>query len=251
VFKKILAYSSLFLTSFVVFLVVLTPAAFLWEHGVKNRVDLRGLGVRVDTVTGTLWHGQALLNYQGVGGLLQWNIDAAGLLGLSVPLALELKTHGGQAEIDVNAGVSQTEIVLRKLDFAADSLNTLLKRRRVTLDGEVFAKDFRLLLEDNKLVDASGRLSWSGGNIAYPVQRDIHERLVPSFSGEIVRREDGMIYLGLKDPESRFDPIELSLLPDGLGMIQVRRRLLDLVDEPWSKNSDERDVVFKVKKPIY
>jgi hypothetical protein len=36
----------------------------------------------------------------------------------------------------------------------------------------------------------------------------------------------------------------------GDALWEVTRRVLDIAQEPWSANSSETDVVFKIKKPL-
>ena len=249
--KKVFAYLAVFLFSFLIFLVVLTPASFIWERLVAPNVSLRSLGVQVQQVSGSVWDGQALVSYQGVDSILDWNLHISGLLGLELPLQLDVKSHLGTAEAVLSAGLGAAKLNLKSLDANLAVLNDVLSRRRIKLDGELVARNITVQVEDQKIVAAEGAFSWSGGQISYPAGRETHDREVPVFKGQISTREDGMIYLGISDAQSTFDPIEASLLPDGVAMLQVKRRLLDLVDEPWSINSNERDVVFKVKKSIY
>ncbi|MFT5717553.1 MAG: hypothetical protein ACI9T7_001745, partial [Oleiphilaceae bacterium] len=62
---------------------------------------------------------------------------------------------------------------------------------------------------------------------------------------------NGDIFFGVRDADASFDAIEGLLDPDGSAMLTVKRRLLDLSDEAWPQNSQEKDIVFKVKKNIY
>lgn len=249
--KKIFAYLAVFLFSLLIFLVVLTPASFIWERVVSPKVSLAPYGAKVKQVHGRIWEGQVLFNIQGIDSILAWNLRLNRLVALQLPVDLELKSHAGSASASVVADMGGVHLNLASLDARLSALNKSLTRRRIKLDGLLVAKDIRLSLKDERLIAAEGQFSWSGGQIAYPVRREQHERDVPSFQGRITTREDGTTYIGIADPGSDFDPIEVSLTPEGVALLQVRRRLLDLVDEPWSSNSDARDVVFKIKKDIY
>jgi hypothetical protein len=66
-----------------------------------------------------------------------------------------------------------------------------------------------------------------------------------------IKTRDGVVSLGIRDPQASFDVISASLDQQGVGMMSITRRLLDLSREPWSQNSREQDVVFKVKKELF
>lgn len=249
--KKIFAYLAVFLFSFLVFLLALTPASFIWDRFVAPNVSLAPYGVKVEQVQGRIWSGQVLFRVQGIDTILTWDMQLSRLWLLRLPVELDLDSHAGTATASIVASPSGWDLQLDSLDAQLSALNSALKRRRITLDGQLVARDIRASLEEGQLVSAEGRFSWSGGQIAYPVRRDLHEREVPDFSGRITTLEEGVTYIGISDSGSDFDPVEVSLMPDGVALLQVKRRLLDLVDEPWPSNSNERDVVFKVKKDIF
>ena len=93
--------------------------------------------------------------------------------------------------------------------------------------------------------------SWSGGEIAYPAGREVHQRNLPMFKAIVETKDTGEIFLSIRDSQASFDVIDANLAVDGTGMLRITRRLLDLSEEPWSLNSKEQDVVFKVKKMLY
>lgn len=227
------------------------PAGLLWQKALEPNLNLRPDQVRVNAVSGSLWDGQALLAVQSIPLLLDWDVEFSRIRGLALPIDIRVESHAGQLQANLVVGLADVLVDVDSLRVDLNALNPQFKRRRITLDGEVFAKGLVATVSDQKLSAVSGRFNWSGGNISYPVGRNSHERLMPAFSGQISTREDGLIELGIMDQGGSVNVIEGSLLPDGVGQLQVRRRLLDLADEPWSSNSTEQDVVFKVKKSIY
>ncbi len=249
--KKILAYGGVFLIGFGVFLVLLMPASFLWEKAVKPNLNLRSAGVTVTGVEGTVWAGQALVVHKGVESVVSWDVAVPELLPLSLPIDLRINSHAGTADVLVKPALGVSSLLIRSLDLDLSALNSVLIRQRIKLSGTVLARDLFIEAEGRKILTAAGKLSWSGGEIAYPVQREIHERNAPLMRATVETRDDGLINAAIKDDESSVDAIVASLSPEGVALLQVRRRLLDLVDEPWSPNSTERDTVFKIKKSIY
>lgn len=248
--KKILAYSSIYIVALALFLVFLVPAAFVWEQ-VAPKGALKKLGVRVEQVQGRLWEGQALVSYQGLQTIVDWDLHTAGLSSLSLPLDLSLNSHVGTAKARAELGMGGIELNVERLDADLATLNRIAARKRVKLSGDLMIRGLSAQLTGDKVVNAEGKFSWTGGDISYPAGRQTRERTVVPMQGVVQTRDDGQIYLGIKDSGGAFDLIEGTLSREGEAFLQVKRRLLDLVDEPWSSKSTETDTVFKVKKVLY
>lgn len=251
--KKVFLLTIVFLLSLVFFLVVYMPVAWVWSQALEAELGapLKSSGVRVRELRGTMWQGAALLDIKNIAVLANWELDPQGLWSLRLPLSVKLESGSGSASATASLSYGQTLLNLNSLEFELSALNQQLRRERIKLDGVLQVQGLSLELEDQKVLSAAGKLSWSGGTIAYPAGREQHERQIPSMRGELVTREDGLIELGVRDSGASFDIILGQLLPDGLARLQVKRRLLDLAQEPWSNNSTEQDTVFKVQKPIY
>lgn len=227
------------------------PASVLWEKGISPQLNVRQLGVDVQKIVGTIWDGQVLVSYHGLSAIVDWDIKLAHLLSFRVPVDLRLNSQAGEAEARLNLSLKSLELKVNTAQFDLKSLTPMFRAQRVTLDGELFIKNILLRVENERLIAASGMASWSGGDIAYPAGREVHERTLPMFRANIETKTNGEIYLGIRDSQATFDVIESSLAEDGTGLLKITRRLLDLSNEPWSLNSREQDVVFKVKKMLY
>lgn len=250
--KKTILLLTAFVFSLAIFLIATLPVSVLWNKGIAPYANLKPMQIEVKGLNGTIWDGQALLNVRRVPMLLNWQFDWSQLQGMALPLAVQLESGAGSLGATAQVGLTQQTLALYHLRLDLTALNPELKRQRVTLDGDVFSSDFALVLADHKVESASGQLTWSGGDIAYPAGRQIHERTMPSFNVQIETLSSGEVELGVRDSGGRIDVIEASLEPSGVAMLRVRRRLLDLAQEPWSRgNSSEQDVVFKVKQNLY
>lgn len=252
-FKKTLLLILLFLLSLVFFLVLLMPISVLWERAIAPNIQASDLPVQVAGFEGTVFDGRALVRYEGVPVLVDWKMILSSILTGGVDLEFEARTSAGEAQGSMLINASAQTIKLSSLNLDLSELSDVrqIKRHRIKLDGTLLSKDLNISVTDQRIESASGKISWSGGDIAYPAGRQLHERSMPAFRGDLGTREDGMIELNIRDAQGSFSVIEGSLLPDGVAQLQVRRRLLDLAEEPWSQNSSEQDVVFKVKKSIY
>lgn len=249
--KKVVLYFLLFFLSLIISLVCLFPAAILWEKILSPQLNTKQIGINVQKVAGTLWDGQALVSYKGLSGILSWDIDSVKMLGLSLPININVKSRAGDINAIVDFSMAEIKAEIIKAQVNLKPLSPLFKAHRVTLDGELFINKLAVLIENEQLKVASGMASWSGGNIAYPAGREIHERNLPMFKAVIETKSAGNIHLSVRDSQAVFDVVSAELAEDGTGMLSITRRLLDLSDEPWSQNSREQDVVFKVKKMLY
>ncbi|MFV1873494.1 MAG: type II secretion system protein N [Oleiphilus sp.] len=249
--KKVILYFFIFVISLLVSLIMLMPANFLWERVVSPQINIKKIGLDVEKVAGTVWDGKALLRYQNISGIMAWEIEASKVLSLSLPIRLSLNSQIGEIKAHAKASLSKFELGISSAEVELKPLTPILRAQRVSLDGRLIVKDLAVVLEDQRVVSATGMASWSGGDIAYPAGREVHERTLPMFKALLQTKEKGSVHLGIRDAQATFDVIDASLSESGEGLVKITRRLLDLSNEPWSLNSREQDVVFKVKKTLY
>lgn len=251
VIKKTALYLSLFLLSLMLFLLAFVPADIVWHKGIAPQLQGTNIPVKVLSLNGTIWDGQALVRYQDIESIVDWEISVLGALSLELPVDLNINSQAGLVDLKASIGLGSIYVELLTADIDLAQLTPLFRRQRVKLDGQLVAKDVRFEVVDNQFKSASGMLSWSGGDIAYPAGRQLHERTLPMFKGRLETKTNGDIILGVRDIDASFDLIEGLLDSEGSAMLTVKRRLLDLADEAWPQNSKEKDTVFKVKKNIY
>lgn len=249
--KKVVLYFLVFFLSLLVSLVLLLPATIVWDKFLSTQLNTQQLGINVQKVVGTIWNGQALVIYKGLSGIIHWEVDPSETWMLSLPMSVSVNSQVGKldAAIKLSFASVQAEIIKAQIDLKP--LTPMFKAERVTLDGELFVKNLSVVMEDNKIKSAAGMATWSGGEIAYPAGREVHQRNLPMFKAVIETKKTGEIYLSIRDSQATFDVIDANLTVDGTGVLRITRRLLDLSDEPWSLNSREQDIVFKVKKMLY
>ena len=249
--KKVVLYFLMFFLSLFVCLVLLLPASIVWDKFLSTQLNARQLGINVQKVVGTIWNGQALIVYRGLSGIIHWNVDPSEVWMLSLPMSVSVNSQVGKLDAAIKSTFASVQAEIIKAEIDLKPLTPMFKAERVSLDGELFVKNLSVVMEDKKIKSAAGMASWSGGDIAYPAGREVHQRNMPMFKAIVETKESGEIYLSVRDSQATFDVIDATLALDGTGMLRITRRLLDLSDEPWSLNSREQDVVFKVKKMLY
>jgi len=251
VIKKTLFYILIFVVSFSVFLISTLPASLLWEKVLQQELKNSVAGLDVSSVRGTVWQGEALVRYKSLAMVVDWDVELSGLFAFTLPTSIEINGQAGSISLSVVLGLSQVALMVDKAEIELSHLTPLVKSKRVSLDGKLILKDILLLVEGQQIVSLSGVGSWTGGDIAYPAGRQLHERNLPVFKMLAETNDDGLVHVGVRDSDANFDVIDVSLDKTGEAMVKVARRLLDLADEEWPKNSKETDIVFKVKKVIY
>lgn len=246
-----LKYIVLFTLFCVCFLVYTLPASFAWQT-LQPLVekDSKLLGVSVNDVAGTIWHGQALIQYQNSIGLINWRVRFSQLLKGQTGLDLSLDSDVGRLSGTLWGGLTEQSVIIDSANVDLKRLNSFLVRQKVVLDGELLVKNVLLVRRDKKIADSIGVLSWTGGNISYPAGRDIHVRDIPPFRGEISWQEP-VVHLGIRDDNADFDVISVTLDQAGWLKVSTKKRLLDIAQEPWPSSTKEDQPVFSLRQKIF
>ena len=248
VFKKILLFVLLGVFSYLFFLIATLPASVVWTQ-LSPKLPLKQLQINVKAVSGTVWKGEALIFSKGLEGVLAWDISVLGLFAAQLPVNLNVKSNVGSLQTILRLSIDGGEITETKGNIQLAALNPLLKGQRVSLDGDVKIESLAVGYYNGIIAPARGRFTWSGGEVKYPVGRETHGNQFPPFIGLISQKAD-VTLLSISDNQSSVDFLDAELNALGMATLRVRRRLLDLADEPWPKNSSESDVVFKVRRKI-
>lgn len=247
--KRIFGYGFLLIVSYAIFLIANLPSSFVWKQ-LQPLIPLQQLPFRIEAVAGTVWQGQVLARAEGIPVLCDWKVDLLGAISGQLPVAVRVKSLPGELKGNLRVGMGDIEIENLKGVVRLDPLNPALSRQRLTLAGDVAVRSFNLSIQQGRINNASADIAWSGGNISYPAGRSQHDRMLPAFRAQIATI-DGESRLSVRDSEATFDVISGAIDQNGIAMLEVTRRVLDLAREPWPSNSTEKDVVFKVKRKLY
>ncbi|WP_250658734.1 type II secretion system protein N [Alkalimarinus coralli] len=247
-FKKILLFLLVGVISYISFLIATLPASFVWKY-LSPQLPLKPLQINVKGLSGTVWDGEAYVSSKGIEGVLDWDISLTGLFAGQLPIQLAVKSSAGTLNTDISVFSNGVELSGTKGKINLQALNTLFKRQRVTLNGDLTISSLELGYFDRAVTSATGQFDWSGGRVEYPAGREMHGSQFPPFIGKISQKGD-IALMHISDTESSVNAIEAQLDRTGTATLRVKRRLLDLANEPWPKNSSENDVVFKAKRRI-
>jgi general secretion pathway protein N len=226
-----------------------TPLHFIWPY---LKPQLGPLPVQVDSVTGTLWQGQAQLRDATVGRVdARWQIAPSSLLLGQLSSTLQVKASAARLEGEVVVGLDQ-QLQLQQVSGFLDSslLQPLLRRGRASLAGEFELSQLNahIDLATPQLLDARGRLVFSGGDVSFPVDGKPISATLPMVIGDIAQQE-GRTTVALNTTEG--DALgQLYLQADGWGGSRIRRRFLDVLGQPWPAQAEADTVIFEVSEKI-
>ena len=246
--KKILLFLLLGIISYLSFLIATFPVSLVWTS-VSPKLPLKQLQINVKAVSGSIWKGNALIASRGIEGVLAWDVSVPGLFTGKLPVKLSIKSNIGSFQTNARFALNGAELTDTIGNINLAGLNPFLRRDRLTLAGDVKIENLSLAFYDGDILTANGRFTWSGGEVKYPAGRDIHGGQFPPMVG-LISQKANVTRLTIRDNQSSVDLLDGELDAFGMGTLRVKRRLLDLANEPWPKNSSESDVVFKVKRKI-
>lgn len=234
--------------SYVFFLLASLPASVLWQRSWVQQ-QVQPLASVVSGLRGSLWRGTALLQWNGENYSLAWQVSPRWLW--RGELALDLSTEQPDLQADAVLIASPFSLGLRDLKAKASDVfvNRLLVGQGVSLRGVVSVDVQRIRWKNHLFSEAQGRVSWDGGLLRYPTPA-VKEVTMPRLLATLSSDPNGQLVMNLVAPE-RSATEELLLLRlngQGLGTVQVRRRFLDVLGQPWGARSKADDVVFEASQ---
>ncbi|ASP37395.1 hypothetical protein CHH28_01280 [Bacterioplanes sanyensis] len=242
-------YWILGLFTFLIVATLQTPLHFVWPY---LKPQLGPMPVQVNSVTGTLWDGQLQLTDRTLGSVNgAWQLQPLALLTGQLASAVQLDAGNARMQGQLQMGSDQ-QLQLQEVTAFMDAslLQPLLRRGRASLDGEFELSGFsaQLDLTQPRLLDASGRLVFSGGAVSFPVDGKPINAELPMLIGQLQRDNDN-ITMALTTTDG--DALgQLYLQPDGWGGTRIRRRLLDVLGQQWPAQAEADTVIFEVSEKI-
>lgn len=234
--------------SYVFFLLANLPASVLWQRSwVQQQVG--PFSNVVSGLHGSLWRGTALLQWNGENYPLTWQVSPRWLW--RGELALDLTTEQPDLQADVVFIASPFFLELRDLHAKASEsfINGLLVAQNVSLSGPISVDAQRVRWKNHLFTEAQGRLSWGGGLLRYPAPA-VKEVTMPRLLANLSIDPDGQLVMNLVAPDRSAieELLLLRLNGQGLGTVQVRRRFMDVLGQPWGNRSQPEDVVFEASQ---
>lgn len=247
-------YILLAILVFLVALIVQTPLQFVWP---KLQPHLSNLPVNLSQVKGSVWQGQANVQTQVVGFdsiKVDWNVSAWSLLKLQLKLNLKLASQGLLVQGNAQANSSK-RISISELNGYLDSqiLQPILHPLQIQLGGDFNLHEATVELEmkDNQPIihNLKGQLVYSGGRVGFPVDGNPIQSELPTLLGLLGKEgEKAVLNLTTNDDLAVGEGFIQS---DGWAGMAVKRRLLDVMNQPWPAKADADTVIFQVSQKVF
>lgn len=241
-------YLLLGLFSYIVFLGLTVPLEFVWP---RLQPHLGRLPVQVESISGTVWQGQARVHANQVGKVAAtWDIDGLALLTGNLSAVVDVTGDELKLSGQVSATANEIELSDGKAFLSSKHLEPLLRQGRARLEGsfDVEPLSARFSIKDKKILDASGRILFSGGDVGFPIDGKNISATLPILVGNISKPGDN-VDLQISDTEK--NSIGSGYVqPDGWASLVIRRRLIDMLGQKWPANVDEDAVIFEVSQKI-
>ncbi|ROU01716.1 hypothetical protein EB809_02210 [Marinobacter sp. R17] len=245
---KVVMLTLLGIVIYLAALIFWLPAGWVW-HLCRDSVPLPP-GVAIEQVSGQLWNGQVQAQVMGHSLQAGWHLEGLMDGGHFLPLGWQLRTPRshlqGQFHLTgINAMALSVDGRINIPEFSRE----IQRSGGAIIQGDVTIDRFSLAATDGALQALSGRASWPGGEVSWPMGASRERAVLPPMQARL-DRDQGRIALDISSAESPDPVISAQVQPDGMMQIQLYRRLLDLVNQPWSGNAAPGDVVFSVRQRV-
>ncbi|MBQ0732325.1 MAG: type II secretion system protein N [Oleispira antarctica] len=236
------------LFSFIIFLGMTAPLAFIWP---KVQPHLGRLPVQVELVSGTLWQGQARVNIPNVGKVTgKWDIQLSELL--AGQLAANVNISGDELKFKglVRGSADQVEVIESEAFMSSRYLAPLLRQGNSSLIGDFELNKFNALfsVSDKQILAADGRLLFSGGDVSFPLDGKKISATLPILVG-VIKKPAENVELVITNTDGQ-DIGRGYVQPDGWAGIGIRRRFLDILGLQWPAEVDAEKVIFEASQKL-
>ncbi len=218
-------------------------------------------GVDAIRFNGTLWHGQSLLILQnGPTANLRWQLQdlthakSTELFGLQPKFDWTLQNS--DFEITGTIGLRRTSAEVKIAgDINSSALAPLLNRFDIFLSGDftlapgtVLAPYRTASLQQVTLVEPVDLL-WSGGQVSYILSGQFNQVDLPSLQAKVTQTTDQTLIATVQTVTAE-KLLDIVLRTNGVVVIRLNRRFLDLLAYPWPGEQDPEDIVIEVERRI-
>jgi len=236
------------LFSFIVFLGITAPLAFIWP---KVQPHMGRLPVQIELVSGTVWQGQARINIPNVGKVTgHWDIQLSELF--TGQLAAKVEISGDALKFNglVRGNADQVEVIESEAFMSSRYLAPLLRQGKSSLSGDFELNKFNAVfsLKDKQILAADGRILFNGGDVSFPIDGKKINATLPILVGVFNKPGDNVELTITNTDGQKIGSGYVQ--PDGWSGMAIRRRFLDILGQKWPADVDEETVIFEVSQKL-
>lgn len=235
--------------------VMLLPATLA-----KRAVD-QLQGMDAIRFSGTLWHGQSLLILNnGPTANLRWQLQdlthptSAELFGLQPQFGWALQNPDFDITGTIGLRRSTAEVQIAGA-INSRAVAPLLERFDIFLSGDFTLAPGKVLapyraasLQQLTLVEPFD-LTWGGGQVSYILSGQFSQVDLPSLQAKITQTADQTLMATVQTVTTK-KLLDIVLRTNGVVVIRLNRRFLDLLAYPWPGEQSPDDIVIEVERQI-
>ena len=235
----------LFIVFYFLFALVNMPVGFIWKY-VSPYIHVAN--IKVDNLGGTLWQGSGNISFRRDMATVKWDISPASLFLGKVAGDITITNPVANVTSQFSTGLSGFK-VSHLNGYVEDMLvNPYLSSYKVKVSGRLWIEDVSLTGNySGSVEDIAVTANWTGGEVSYPVGRDIHTRQIPAMDIVATPVADKTTF-SVKDKESK-PIISGELLADGWMTVNLHKHMIEVADEAWPTGN--QDIIFSSKQKVF
>lgn len=228
--------------------VATVPAGWVW-YWAEKQFALPD-AVRVEGVTGQLWDGGAQLRLMNRSVQVFWHLEELGTGPGWATLGWRLKSRSSELRGDFTVlGENSAQLEMTGNVHVPEFHGQIRRSGGAMINGDVTIQRLTLRMARNQVVAANGLATWPGGPVRWPVGQRMQSAEIPAMEMRLAD-QNGTPMLTLTESGKQVPVADASIQANGNARIRVYRRMVDLVDQPWSGNQGPGAVIFQVTQPL-
>ncbi|WP_428241994.1 type II secretion system protein N [Gynuella sp.] len=235
----------LFFVLYLLFALVNTPVIFIWEQ-VSPHLQVRN--IKISNLNGTLWQGSGNISFNREMATVKWHINPASLLMASV--AGDITITNPVADVSGHFSAEFSGFKVRDLHgYLEDKLvNPYLSGYKLSVSGRLWVETVSFQGTYTGVVsDIDAKANWTGGDVRYPVGRDMHTRDIPAMDIIATPVADKTTF-SIRDKEAK-PIVSGELQADGWMIVNIHKHIVEVAKEAWPTGN--QDVIFSSKQKVF
>lgn len=246
--RKIILLVILGLLVYAVSLLFWIPVGWIW-HWTKPQV-LVPQGLVIERVAGELWNGTVQVRTQGHSVQGSWHLNGLYDDGRWLPLNWQLQTMNSGLHGMASLTGSDNWQLSTQGHINIPEFNQEIRRSGgAVIEGDVRVESLRLAVSDNRVSALDGRATWPGGRVSWRIGDQLQEATLPAMEARL-NDHSGKFGLEVSTATEQAPVVTATLESNGVARIEMYRRMLDLVNQPWAGNAAPGDVIFSIEQPL-
>jgi hypothetical protein len=233
---------------FISVIVLRAPADPVWRL-LAPQVKSALPGLLVSRVAGTVWEGQAQLQYANMlPGNLTWQLAPSGLLSGRLPF--NASVTGDAHQLQMTGSVSLSQLHIEALTGTLDGryLSQYGQRYQIQLAGELNILNLSFITTQHWPVAAAGEFTWSGGTVSIPGPEDRQYLQLPALRGQLAMLDQDL-QLQLSDTGQEL--LTIILQPTGWAKVAIKTRMFKLANITLPGNQSPDDTALTLEEKIF